>query len=1241
MRDINLTTGDESVTLSLVGEVQLGASDAAIQLDVSAMALQGAPFPFDFDFTQSSGNSGIVITTQSANWRSWSGLGGDGELATWSPFVSVALVPAPPLVTSAGFDPSATVERREAHMTEVANDPGSTGSTGSFVWIERSVSIFGGADAGQQVGRVMWGRFDLSRLDEQWFDAANDNSGSIDLTEIADGVLGRAPKSTLLSGDRIAVSWIGADDALHGVVIEGSGAADGSGYPNIRKIAGSALDIDPGGRRAQSVATSGGQQILLSMTPGIAGGVAVYGLLLLQTRDDFAQLVQAAEKIAEIPDGATDVRILSAGGVGNSLTLTWSPAADETEAAVSVVKEFIVTPGADKLFTETASAEQTAVASGLDADWLSGSSGHVVREAAPLTTGDDAASSDEAGATLLSGTDGDDVIDASASDVGVTILAGDGDDIVIGSSHGDHLSGGGGNDALYGRDGDDTLDGGGDDDELDGGGGNDALYGRDGDDTLDGGGDDDELDGGGGYDIIIGGGDSRPEDSGSSDYSASSEDSGGDSYSGSATASAQAGSGTPPALAPASAAPTPDSAVASDSSTPNAQAGSGSPPAAAAPIPVPATASAAPAGASPGTGDTVSYEEETEGFRIDLDEARSDVDIDGDGSADQTTGTARRGDGEDAPSADAEIEDHLLGIENVEGSQASDVVSGDSGSNYLSGNDGDDAISGRDGNDTLVGGEGDDTLDGGGGRDVLVDGVGDDTIAAGDDDDTIFATDDDGHDVIDGGEGTDTAVYSGDRSGYDSNYRWDGRIDIDRRDDDSGHGSDDDNDDDRDDDDCDSYSNVELFRFGDDEVDIAALWRDRVIVNPDIVETTEDTPVSLMQLLGGAGDEDGSGSGLSIIRINGIEIDPDGGTGFPGIRVGSGDGGGYVISSPETGQLMFVPDADHEGIVTFEYTVGDGSGDYATLLAIINVIAETIAEGSLSFADGSTTATVAEGISDAILGALALGDFDSDAQGNLSFAVYESDISGPSDRFVADSGTLQLIEALDHAEDGEITLQVVATDEHGATYEQELTIDVRPLAEIIGEQLDADCLSFADTSSDNSGSGSSGSSDDDSDNSGSGNSGSGSDCDRSDSDDRDSSGSDDGDSSGSGKSGNSGCYSYEEVMAVIAVDNGSSDVSHAIMMWAAQDTLDFKPAYANDNVETNPWADDGDLIDLSGTYYSSLDDLLRLDDPDQAGIRQDGDDVVILVNPGDPCSAEIRIPDTQLSALVETDFKFH
>lgn len=64
-----------------------------------------------------------------------------------------------------------------------------------------------------------------------------------------------------------------------------------------------------------------------------------------------------------------------------------------------------------------------------------------------------------------------------------------------------------------------------------------------------------------------------------------------------------------------------------------------------------------------------------------------------------------------------DVDDTLISIEQIFGSQFADTVIGSSTGDIISGNGGDDAISGGDGDDFLIGGAGADTLDGGAGTD--------------------------------------------------------------------------------------------------------------------------------------------------------------------------------------------------------------------------------------------------------------------------------------------------------------------------------------------------------------------------------------------------------------------------------------------------------------------------------------------------------------------------------------------
>ncbi|BDW96654.1 hypothetical protein MACH10_23390 [Thalassospira tepidiphila] len=120
--------------------------------------------------------------------------------------------------------------------------------------------------------------------------------------------------------------------------------------------------------------------------------------------------------------------------------------------------------------------------------------------------------------------------------------------------------------------------------------------------------------------------------------------------------------------------------------------------------------------------------------------------------------------------------DHFISIENVDGSNQSDLIIGDEGDNRLVGNRGNDTIYGGDGDDTLFGenlyGEaGNDTLTGET-RDVsLYGGDGHDTLRAGPLGDPVFSDNllsgGAGNDWLEGNSGNDTFVFDAEASSRD------------------------------------------------------------------------------------------------------------------------------------------------------------------------------------------------------------------------------------------------------------------------------------------------------------------------------------------------------------------------------------------------------------------------------------------------------------------------------------------
>jgi Ca2+-binding RTX toxin-like protein len=118
-----------------------------------------------------------------------------------------------------------------------------------------------------------------------------------------------------------------------------------------------------------------------------------------------------------------------------------------------------------------------------------------------------------------------------------------------------------------------------------------------------------------------------------------------------------------------------------------------------------------------------------------------------------------------AGSGKAELLQGGAGWDVVLAGAGSDSVDGGDGSDCLYGDLGNDLLKGGLAGDTMFGGEGDDDLQGEIGKDTLAGGRGDDKLSGGDSNDVLYGGSDAGADTLDGGEGIDTADYSGGRLG--------------------------------------------------------------------------------------------------------------------------------------------------------------------------------------------------------------------------------------------------------------------------------------------------------------------------------------------------------------------------------------------------------------------------------------------------------------------------------------------
>ena len=295
--------------------------------------------------------------------------------------------------------------------------------------------------------------------------------------------------------------------------------------------------------------------------------------------------------------------------------------------------------------------------------------------------------------------------------------AGDGSDIetdyykniekfeITAGSGNDVLTGGAGDDWLYGIDGDDTLYGGFGHDELEGGDGDDTLYGGFGHDNLTGGAGDDILDGGDGMDTAEFDYQSVTSDLtlDLSDTTYWKQDSNGDwTQTGATSADYQRF----------------QLDVASD-----------------------------------GTIDETDYFKNIEEFSFTA--GSGDDVLTGGAVFDSLRGYK----GNDTLYGGA-------GDDILSGGDGNDTLYGGADNDYLSGGDGNDTLSGGADNDTLYGeadndklygGDGDDRLYGGDGDDTLDGGYGDDRLYGGDGDDRLIGGA--GDDALDGGDGDDTAVF--------------------------------------------------------------------------------------------------------------------------------------------------------------------------------------------------------------------------------------------------------------------------------------------------------------------------------------------------------------------------------------------------------------------------------------------------------------------------------------------------
>ena len=105
--------------------------------------------------------------------------------------------------------------------------------------------------------------------------------------------------------------------------------------------------------------------------------------------------------------------------------------------------------------------------------------------------------------------------------------------------------------------------------------------------------------------------------------------------------------------------------------------------------------------------------------------------------------------------------DDTIAIDETNGPMPAAQLFGGNGNDTLTGGSGNDLLFGQSGNDTLLGKGGNDQLFGGDGNDTLIGGTGDDQMFGEAGNDRMIWNPGEGTDLIEGGDGIDTAVVNG------------------------------------------------------------------------------------------------------------------------------------------------------------------------------------------------------------------------------------------------------------------------------------------------------------------------------------------------------------------------------------------------------------------------------------------------------------------------------------------------
>ncbi len=317
----------------------------------------------------------------------------------------------------------------------------------------------------------------------------------------------------------------------------------------------------------------------------------------------------------------------------------------------------------------------------------------------------------------------------------------------------------------------------------------------------------------------------------------------------------------------------------------------------------------------------------------------------------------------------------------IKGTSNDDVLSGTPGNDKISGRAGNDTINGGAGNDKIEGGKGNDTINGdagndhihgGSGDDVLAGGAGNDKVEGGKGNDVLIydaALNVGAHDVYDGGSGTDTLrlVLTAEQANDPAIQAEIAAFQAFLANGGHGHGNDHGHGDDHGHDDGPDGAFV-FHTLGLTVKNIETL--DVVVPNSnaapvaadDAFATDEDTAlnVTAAQLVANDSDVDGD-----TVSVTGVSNAVNG-----------------TVSLDLLGNIVFTPDADFNGLASFDYTIADGNGGSDT--GTVNVTVNAVNDAPVAVDDAVAT--------------------DEDAGLNGSVAGNDSDVDGDALTFALGTG---------------------------------------------------------------------------------------------------------------------------------------------------------------------------------------------------------------------------------------------